>query len=104
MIAYTLIAAVLTVLGNLRGRHRADHRGPAYPAELTRSTGLRYRSGGRSHGRHHQGDGGRDLGQRAEHVAGYAAEPPHRVPLHGERRGQARGHREREGPAERLAD
>ena len=89
------------------GRHRADHRRPADTAELTASRpGADWAapaSGGRAHGRDHQGDRGRDLGQRAQDVTGDAAESPHRVPLHGVRHAQAGGHRDREGPAERLA-
>src|SRR6266581_7559378 len=47
------------------GRHRADHRRPADTAELTASRpGAGWAapaSGGRAHGRDHQGDRGRDL-------------------------------------------
>jgi len=42
----------------------------------------------RAHGGH-QGDGGRDLGHRAENIASDAAQSAHQVPLHDERAGQA---------------
>jgi len=35
LLAYTLVGAVFVVVGKLRRGHRADCRGPAYPAGLT---------------------------------------------------------------------
>ena len=48
LLAYTLMGGVLTVIGNLRRRHRADGRRPAHPDRLTCGTVEMRHPGGRS--------------------------------------------------------